>query len=1198
MASKEIKIVLKAHADEFIKGINTARDSENYLLKSTNTLASEFLKAEKKAREFQKQVSKSQDYEGYEKLNSQVKNLSTILSQAKNRIDSWSSSIGDQEGEVEALKYKYSELLKLLEKVNTAGKTGEGGRAIADSGLQEELDQTKARLEELGVTMKTSTETGAQGFKKIGDEVKAQQSKVLKFGEIFKNIFKFQLIMRPLQAVMNGVTNFLKDCPKVAGEAEQVFSKLETVFNNQSKALAVATTNASKYGVALSTMASSLSTVGDLLQAQGMTKAESLNLSADWVGKFQDIIAFKDINMSLDEFASNFMSGASGNLKNFRSFGSIVKESNVNARLLKEGLSDLQGEELELAKMTTRANMALEQQANAIGATQREWNTTQSVNRRLSESTKTLKENIGQNINEVINPIKNVLTEILTTINDQSKIQSNIKNNIEAMALDKKDNTAYASMLASAVEAVFKANGLSNSYDYDKLQASILSVAKASGVYAVDLIEALKVKLDGTNFAIYGNNLGGLSNAQRLDKMKSSVETADFQAKQRSAIESNTKVLLEAIDNAKIDLTGIQDYNAGLNIKDYLKGNFADQSSWQYLTGRADTSYEGNLDNALKSLITLLTNTSEQIKEKTKARDDLINVKNTGLNNIVKQGAVDSANETIKLLDNELTSLNSKFKEIGDTIEETNRQIAIKALDDNLKESLSTTNKNNERLNAEYLSVKNGEDFDENLYNINITLSALEDEYKACGLIQEDVTTKLSEYSNALMEGYNLQNEINKESERQKNTKSFQTALSYNYSDITKTLNTNGSPEIVKSLYELAIEIKNIKDQYKVSDTNLTQDEYNSALNTYKGQKKFEIYTSETLSAQNKADENKNALGNIFTTEYGKQKEELDSYLEVVKNLITSTDDELESKNALIGAIIAEKDSLENLTMANSAISLGDTLTGGAISGITEIIASFSSGDIASGIASIIEQFECFKELIEPLTETMSILNKFIEPMAIALKPIIDMIMNNIIPLLKALSPILKVFATAIVFISTMIEISVNTISGLVLNAIKGVVVAVANILSLGLANISGGFRDWAYNDYVDIGKNQQEAQERMEGYIQRIWGGVDNIDKNTRDEDWDKIVDLYTRGFIHENEYQNLLGVHLYGMQEDKPSYGSLLTSPRGYDNSSVGSFIGQQTIVIQANGSDVYELMDLIKTAGEGGLSYGKVGRYNLNA
>ena len=239
-----------------------------------------------------------------------------------------------------------------------------------------------------------------------------------------KNILTFQLIMGPIRSAISGVKNTLKESMSVAAEAEQVYSKLSTVFDGfEDSARRASIALASSLGVARSTSASALSTVGDLLQAQGMGTAESLATATGWVKQFQDIIAFKDINMSLEEFAQNFMSGAAGNLRNFRTFGSIVKESAVNARLAAEGLDKLTGSQLELAKMTTRATMALEQQKNAVGATEREWDTMLSINRRLSEAWKQYKENLGETINSVLRPMKSAWADILDQINKAKKAQ-------------------------------------------------------------------------------------------------------------------------------------------------------------------------------------------------------------------------------------------------------------------------------------------------------------------------------------------------------------------------------------------------------------------------------------------------------------------------------------------------------------------------------------------------------------------------------------------------------------------------------------------------------------------------------------------------------------------------------------------------------------------------------------------------------
>ena len=255
--------------------------------------------------------------------------------------------------------------------------------------------------------------------------------------ELVKNVMGFRIVMTVINNLAQ-LSQFFKESTQAAAEAEQKFSKLNTVFGKTSNAMSKAISLASKLGVATSTAASSLSTVGDLLQAQGMYTTESLETAYEWISQFQDIIAFKDINMSLEEFAQNFMSGAAGNLRNFRTFGSIVRESAVNAELAKKGLDNLTGSELELAKMTTKAEMALEQQKNAIGATQREWDTMLSVQRRYEEAMTRFQESVGNALNPVIKmwmELKTTMLEVFTAQQTWNEKQKMVE---EKKALDTK----------------------------------------------------------------------------------------------------------------------------------------------------------------------------------------------------------------------------------------------------------------------------------------------------------------------------------------------------------------------------------------------------------------------------------------------------------------------------------------------------------------------------------------------------------------------------------------------------------------------------------------------------------------------------------------------------------------------------------------------------------------------------------------
>lgn len=332
-----------------------------------------------------------------------------------------SGLISNQKGIEQSYKLLAEQRAKMLAGMGEESKEYKTLVTYSDA-YKKELDRLNAAQEKQASTTKAvgaAQSSVDKTTKEVTRSYKEQTTYLQKLFSVVKNILTFQLLMGPIRNGLRGIKDTLRESVSVAAEAEQRYNKLATVFDHFSEsARQVSASLATVLGVAGSTSASALSTVGDLLQAQGMGESQSLSMSAEWVKQFQDIIAFKDINMSLEEFAQNFMSGAAGNLRNFRTFGSIVKESAVNARLAAQGLDKLTGSQLELAKMTARANIALEQQKNAMGATEREWDTMLSINRRLDEQSKRFKENMGDTINTVLKPFKEMWVEILDTIND------------------------------------------------------------------------------------------------------------------------------------------------------------------------------------------------------------------------------------------------------------------------------------------------------------------------------------------------------------------------------------------------------------------------------------------------------------------------------------------------------------------------------------------------------------------------------------------------------------------------------------------------------------------------------------------------------------------------------------------------------------------------------------------------------------
>ena len=416
----------------------------------------------------------------------------------------------------------------------------------------------------------------------------ASNSYLKRLVTLTKNILVFQLIMGPIRSAISGVKNTLRESLDVAAEAEQTYSKLATVFDGFEKSASRAATSlASALGVAKSTSSGALSTVGDLLQAQGMGTAESLTTASRWTSQFYDIINFKDINMSLEEFAQNFMSGAAGNLRNFRTFGSIVKESAVQAELARKGLDKLTGSQLELAKMTTRAEMALRQQSNAMGATQREWDTTLSVTRRLNEAWKEYKENLGDTLNAFVKPIKREITELLDRVNKVKRAAKELEGGAAVSSVydirnNENDRAAFRKDLLTEF----------NSYEGD-LNRYANGTITSSDTLAFEALDYV-MRMYAASLEDVTNILGNKLPEAAAEYLKSLEDTRNAEIELQKAIEGRKTQIATASDR----------YNAFAESLLGISGVSFTASSFSDATGRYSQT-----ENGTAQLLGIITST-------------------------------------------------------------------------------------------------------------------------------------------------------------------------------------------------------------------------------------------------------------------------------------------------------------------------------------------------------------------------------------------------------------------------------------------------------------------------------------------------------------------------------------------------------------------------------------------------------------
>ena len=942
-----------------------------------------------------------------------------------------------------------------------------------------DVEQGTVNAENSTKKMAVAQNNLATATKAAGTAAKTSSNYFKKLFNTTKNVLVFRWIMNTIKLVSN-ISDFLEESTKAAAEAEQVFSKLNTVFGETSGAMGEVVSLASQIGVASSTAASALSTVGDLLQAQGQTATQSLQTASEWVSQFQDIIAFKDINMSLEEFAQNFMSGAAGNLRNFRTFGSIVKESAVNAELAKKGLDKLTGSELELAKMTTRAEMALEQQKNAIGATQREWDSMLSVNRRYEEAVKGLKESLGDWANDVIKPIKKWWTEVLEEINKASKAQEEFlsgKKNISVYDLsDESDFNAFYEKISSAISTGFYDESSGMQYSLLEAESAIIKFgASAEDVEKVikrlyNVFEDSDVFASGDKFSTF---------IDKLRKSLKSVETdRDFE-KQMEDWNNGLKDLAENADafvEALAELKGVEGVSS-----DYISmisGNISSEKIAMHKRNAINENIKKNIETAIKSITETSLENYSNITETLFEEDSVQKAYTTWLDEIESMYVI-LYNRMVKYGDvtqEQLDEVYSKWKEIYaeadkysklESAFQTGATNGSYATDIRLK---TRTNLNQSFLEGNYGPV--GAEVPEGLAQayaeidlyyedlINTTTLAFEERQKLYKLREEE-KLQARDYLTILQKE-------NKEKEKASKLEELATGTA----DYKKQLSQFGMTDYEKTIDDLVTMLESIND----IDIRMAIQEQIQA---------YEQLTkkiNETTEAETKA-QAWEALGENFSSSFG----------------------EFETLVTMWGSL--------------------DDVTGGL-------------GSLLGILVDIVAQTEVVTRLGSILTDSiLPVLNAFLEP----LLPVIDMVSQSISLLVESVLvpfyPILQGLSSILVVVFGLLNAGINyfvdgvkMLAGKVVEGIQsminGIIDLINNIPFVDIGHVRFKASEWAD---IDPDKNLEKNLQVMEEQLNRIAGYTMETAENTESDDYETYRRLLQAKEITDEQYARLTHQDVY---------------------------------------------------------------------
>lgn len=920
----------------------------------------------------------------------------------------------------------------------------------------------------------TTITNTALSFSKYSKEVESANKVSAYFTKMLKtipNVIGFRIVMNLIKNIAN-IKNILSESAKAAAEAEQVFSKLNTVFGETSGAMNEVLDLSSKIGVASSTAASALSTVGDLLQAQGQTTVESLQTASKWVSQFQDIIAFKDINMSLEEFAQNFMSGAAGNLRNFRTFGSIVRESAVNAELAKKGLDKLTGSELELAKMTTRAEMALEQQKNAIGATQREWDTMLSVNRRYDEAVKAMKESFGDWTNNIIKPIKKWWTEILEEINKANNAQEQFisgKKNINVYDLsDNIDFSKFYEKISSAVSTGLYDSDSGMKYALIETESAILKFGASAEDIQKVILRLYDVFDDNDIFA------SGEKFSDFVDRLQKSIQKISKDREFENQVESWNSGLKNLAETADAFIESLAELNGVTGVSsdfvDMLTGNISSEKIAERKWNEIYSSIQENIGKAIESIKDTTIDGYINITESLFGDDSVQNAYTSWLGEVESMYTI-LYNRMVKYGDvtqQQLDEVYSKWKDIKKEAEKYSK----------LQSAFETGATNGSYSDDIRLKTRT-----------NLNQNFLENNYKIYGY----------EVPEGLAGAY--------------------AQIELFYEDLIKLVNP--TEEERKKLYEQRDEEKlqakeylSILQQENVAKEKAAQlEELNSGTADY--QKQFE---------------------QLRMSDFEKTIDNLNRMLEGTtdKDIISAINKQIEAFTKLTEATNeynAEqemKKKWEDLgTQASDSLGEFGTLISSFGSG--------GMPDLLSTLVQIVSQTEAFTRLSSILTDSiLPVLNAFLEPIIPLIDQLSSIISNLAQSVLIPFFPILQGISAAIAGLFGIVDATFSAIASSIKWTMGWALGWIEDAVNTVVGWFGGGKADWGFIDWRNENPGQvfKDKINKTNDTIEKILGYSMEIADNTSDNDFDTYKKLLLAKEIDQETYNKWTGMDRYTTQ------------------------------------------------------------------
>lgn len=211
-------------------------------------------------------------------------------------------------------------------------------------------------------------------------------------------------------SALTSARQFTIDSVNATARFERNILGLNQVFENVTPQIINFTKQVENYGLSQSQAAQASVFLGSVLKQYGFSVQQSADQTERLVTLAQDLATTYgyDVQEALLAITALFR----GEYDPIEKFGVAMKQSEVNARLAAEGMSDLKGEALANAQATARLTMLFERANDAVGAFGRASDTLYGSQQRLNAIIGNLQLAFGAPLQRPLSEVNNIMADL------------------------------------------------------------------------------------------------------------------------------------------------------------------------------------------------------------------------------------------------------------------------------------------------------------------------------------------------------------------------------------------------------------------------------------------------------------------------------------------------------------------------------------------------------------------------------------------------------------------------------------------------------------------------------------------------------------------------------------------------------------------------------------------------------------------